>query len=793
MAISPAILGRLAQLTLETAVEGADLLVYGLFAAKALLGEHPESDHPVIAGEGGLGEAMVRVPDAVLARLHAGIDAISVRPTPSEILHGWSGFLHAVDPGRRKRGGVYTTPDPLADAMVARADRALREALGDGLVRGPCHILDPSVGTGVFLIAIAGFALDEWLRTGASATAWRRYVREDLVVRLHGIELDPAARGLARMALRFALARGLAEARGLDPKAWGVRLEAGVLDLRGADTLGLTPADFPPLQVIVGNPPYQRISEAEVRGGLIDDLLAEARAHTIFSHHASLYDRYVQFWRWALRQTFEAHDRPAVVCLVTNRAWLSGPGFVGLRKLARAHADRIAVEDLGGDGRGAGEDNPFGIGTPVAIVTLARGAAPAAVRYRRGIEVASPWQAVVGREGAALLPDPGDAVWSEFPPLEQLFPWRHPGCKVGRLWPISPDPEVLARRWRALLDGDASHRAAAFGTRTTGRTVHTRVRGHVPLVDLSVDAPVPPVVRYGYRSFDTQWILQDPRLAALERPPLWAVRGPRQVYFVAPMTKATSAGPCLIACAHLPDLDAFRGSFGGKDVLPLYRDAAGTEPNLADGLLDRLSEVLGAPVDAEEVAAVVLALLGGRPYQARFAEALARPGPRVPLPRDPGLWERAAALGRRLMDLHLDRVAPAEGPSWRAVPSGPPAAFRYDPAEGVLLIGDGRLEGVSAEAWAYAVSSMPVLKKWLGYRSLRGAGRAARSAEPLDAIRSTRWLPEWSEALVRLVCRLDAIVALEVEQVELLYAVLAGPRFDASDLPVPSPDQGRPP
>ncbi len=44
-----------------------------------------------------------------------------------------------------------------------------------------------------------------------------------------------------------------------------------------------------------------------------------------------------------------------------------------------------------------------------------------------------------------------------------------------------------------------------------------------------------------------------------------------------------------MVAADVPDLHQFRGSFGGKDAIPLWRDAAATQPNVTAGLLDRLS------------------------------------------------------------------------------------------------------------------------------------------------------------------------------------------------------------
>jgi predicted helicase len=94
-------------------------------------------------------------------------------------------------------------------------------------------------------------------------------------------------------------------------------------------------------------------------------------------------------------------------------------------------------------------------------------------------------------------------------------------------------------------------------------------------------------------------------------------------------------GPAIVVAAQIPDLHHFRGSFGGKDVMPLYKDAEGTLPNVTDGLLKTLSTAYGTAVSAEDLGAYVYALLGGQSYTHRFWNELETAGPRVPITKDP--------------------------------------------------------------------------------------------------------------------------------------------------------------
>ena len=141
---------------------------------------------------------------------------------------------------------------------------------------------------------------------------------------------------------------------------------------------------------------------------------------------------------------FEENTGPAVISMITASSWLDGPGFLGLRRLAREVADEIVVVDLHGDNKGARKDeNVFDIETPVAIVTLVRHgngdrSKPAPVRYAsyrgtRAEKLAALTDLAAGKlqlesaeasSGwhAPLIPASGGADWAAYPKLVDMFP-----------------------------------------------------------------------------------------------------------------------------------------------------------------------------------------------------------------------------------------------------------------------------------------------------------------------------------------------------------------------------------
>ena len=100
-----------------------------------------------------------------------------------------------------------------------------------------------------------------------------------------------------------------------------------------------------------------------------------------------------------------------------------------------------------------------------------------------------------------------------------------------------------------------------------------------------------------------------------------------------------------------------------------------------------------------------------------------------------------------------------------------------------------------AQVWVNCVPSScgKVVKKWLGYRTARGAGRSASSSSPLDQIRPTSWLDEWTTELLELLSVLQRTIDLQPRGIELLDRILAGPLISATDLPEPPPELRQPP
>ena len=662
-------------------------------------------------------------------------------------------------------------------------------------------VLDPALGTGNYLLAVAA----EAEKSGGAAS---------LAGRVTGLELRPEALEIARRRLSGVMGR-----EGMDLR------QANTLELRDARP-DLSPDQLP---VILGNPPYGRHGRADgdhpqaggwVRWGddgdgqrsLMQAFTGPARAAGHGQHLKNLYNQYVYFMRWALWQALERQGRghgPAVVSFVTAASFLDGAAFCGLRQHMRRQCDEVRILDLGGEGRGTRpEQNVFDIQTPVVIfIAWRRGdpdlERPAVVRYVRlggtrqeklrelgAIQLDGQiWRDVPSSWQRPLRPEPSGAVAS-WPTLEQLMPWRANGVKAGRTWVIAPERGILRRRLAALLAADGQAARVLFKDSPTGRKygdapfqLPPSLERLEPLAELRSPGELA-TAPLGYRFLDRQLILADARLLDRASPSLWRSHGPRQLYLSTLSTNPLGPGPALTATALIPDLHHFRGSFGARDQVPLYLDREGTQPNLRPGLQERVAQAMGDAPTPEEMAGYLYGVLAHPAYQARHAEALLARQVRVPLTSDGVLFTRASFLGRMLLWLHTygERLSDEFGalPHGSArcleVPGGCPDAVAYDETAREIVVGVGETAGrfgpVAPEVWAFSVSGYQVARSWLGQRMMR---RRGRRSSPLDDIRPAGWSRETTDELLRLLAVLEETLHLYPDLAELLGEIEAGP------------------
>ncbi len=493
----------------------------------------------------------------------------------------------------------------------------------------------------------------------------------------------------------------------------------------------------------------------------------------------------------------------------------------GLRSLLRDTFDELIIVDLGGEGRGAHvEENIFDILTPVAIAFGVKkdftnstcqvsylkidGSRQEKLDRLSDLSLGEVETEISGEGLAPFVPRSDSEYWC-WPALTDLFPWYWSGSQIKRTWPIGPTQAVLMDRWTQLVT-EVPRRRGPLLRETSARTI---MKNPMPLLAVGArlrslhnldrgDIPEG-YERYGYRSFDRQWVIADHRVMDAPKPVLWRIRGHHQLYLTTLNATKRGFGPVLTASPYVPDMSYHRGSFGSKDITPIYRDRAAQYPNITAGLLDTLSDKLNQNVTARDLASYIYGLLGNSAFSVRFAEELAeRVGPvHVPITSDFSLFEQAVQLGRDLLWWHSwgERFIPEGNPD---IPQGKcrevspvegyPNDFRYHPDEQLLEVGTGKFGPVSREVWDFEVSGLKVVRSWLGYRM---ANRKGKKSSPLDDIRPRTWV--FTEELLRLLAILEHTIEVTPVAADLLAQIVDGPLISPEDLPQPTEAERKPP
>ena len=738
------------------------------------------------------------------------------------ILYFYEHFLAAFDERARLKYGVFYTPPDVVRFIVTATDRALRDGLGtDGLLDPAVRLLDPACGTGTFPVTAVAVTAERARERFGDGTMVAAEVL-NLAQRMQAFELLVGPYTIAHY--RMLREIGTHHVVPLE------RLPIYLADtLSGsAETVNVpNPLNFlgtpmveeraaadavksgRPILAILGNPPYRRLKRGEVEtlvgrwmDALWEDLKRPVRDAGFGRSLNPFPDLYVAFWRWALWRLFEAPgaERRGVVSFITNRGFLAGRAFGGLRRMLRARFDAIEIVDLRGDNRGAlpvgaeADENVFDIETGVCVLTAwADGrkteGAEAAVCYadtwghgafRRGEKLDLLREAAADPARLRFAPLPGSGMdrlkptgfaGRDWPALDELLTFRSNGIVTYRDdFAYALTRAAMTERITSFLRLPADRAAEAF------KETRDRKAGPALAVPFAPEA----IEQVCYRPLDRRWLYNRREYVDFPKPALQAAWGATNVCLFA-LEDGTGRGPAVWCHAAKPDQHAFRGSYGGW-VFPLRRHAGGAEASyLHPAVIAGLGSIYGTPPGPLDVFDAMLALLSATSYTTRFAADLEDDFPHVPLPAAPDLFALAAALGAEIRALQgftrepatAFRTARIRGTATGVTLAVPPPAraFRANGRGGgaVLLQPDASLllTDVPERVWNFEVSGYRVLYRWL----------AARNGEALDQM-LLRAILDLAGRLGELVQRCDEADTL-LEQ--------------ATDSPVTRTDLGLPP
>jgi hypothetical protein len=666
------------------------------------------------------------------------------------ILYFYEDFLRTFDPDARERFGVYYTPVEVVRYMVSALNRAVRENLATAGLKDPnVRILDPAAGTGTFLLGIAERVRTE---TGAERGAGMAALSlQNLAARMIGFELLVGPYAVAHYRLHHALREVPSDSgppQALQLPRLGVYLTDTLAEPNSAAPIG--PLGFvsdgiaderresnrikseQPILAIIANPPYRRLEEGENltlvghwMDELWDDLKEPVRAAGQGGQLNTFPELSVAFWRWSIWKLFEAHNAPGrgVIAFISNRKFLTGWPYAGLRQMMRQRFDRIEIIDLRGDvrrGERAGVEDDQGVfniqvGTAITLAIADGSKAEGELAdvlyedswahglYSRRTKL--DW--LTDRAETGTQSDPVAVVRG---PLDDLRPM-----------PFQNGEWVALREafafWKSGMKSGADETFVNVRRNNLRRQIMPLLAGRAdPRYDETLER------RFAYRPLDTRWFFNDLKLLDRPGPVMQRVWGADNVGLYA-MPGGTGSGPAVWCHGLLPDYHSFRGSYGGY-AFPLYDRRPNVDTsNISPELLRSLRQAYGEALSPEDVFHGILCLLSATSYSLRFAEDLEDVFPHVPFPTRPAIFMDAARIGAEIRAVETFSRQPGaryHRPNFARVvtqPTGVLAKVDYVD-EGLVLCADGsgQITGVPQEVWEFEVSSYRVFPRWLDAR-----------------------------------------------------------------------------
>lgn len=282
-------------------------------------------------------------------------------------------FLKAFDPTLRKRLGVWYTPSEVVRYMVSRVDTVLREEMNiaDGLADENVYVLDPSCGTGAYLVEVLK-CIAETLKAKGEDALLGDDLKRAAMGRVFGFEILPASFVVAHLQLGLLL-----QSFGAPLVQTGER--AGVY-LTNALTGWEPPTEpkrrlpFPEFEeerdaaervkreskilVVLGNPPYDAYGGVSPKE---EQALVQPYKKGLISEWGikkfNLDDLYVRFFRIAERRIVEKTGK-GIVCYISNFSFLRDPSFVVMRQRLIQEFDALWFDSMNGDSRETGKLTP---------------------------------------------------------------------------------------------------------------------------------------------------------------------------------------------------------------------------------------------------------------------------------------------------------------------------------------------------------------------------------------------------------------------------------------------------
>ncbi|MBD3232501.1 MAG: DNA methyltransferase [candidate division Zixibacteria bacterium] len=689
------------------------------------------------------------------------------------IIHFYETFLSTYDPEIREKRGVYYTPEAVVGYIVRSIHSLLKSRFGlaDGLASEDVKLLDPAGGTLTFPAEAIRLAAKEF-REKYGSGALNRWIKGHVLEDFYAFELMMAPYAIGHLKMGFIFAELGYEFE--ESERFKLYLtnalemeEIQQVDLPGLRSLSEESREAgkikksQPILVIMGNPPYSGIS-ANFNGWteqlLKEDVAGSQSYYTIDGEKLKeknpkwLQDDYVKFLRFA---QWKIHTSGCgIVGMITNHSYLDNPTFRGMRQSLIKGFDEIYVIDLHGNSlkkektpEGGKDENVFDIRQGVAITLFIKNKEPKSTKVfhrdlyglRREkeawlnnnhfseenyaeIKPQTPYYFLVKRDTDKIK------KYLNWYRINDIFPINSVGVVTSRdKFVIDIDKNELKNRILQFTNNSQSDDviARAFDLKDKSSWSLHQARKRVREIE-EWESCIQEIL---YRPFDKRYIFYHSSLVERMR---YEVMQNMIKDNIALITHKREELSIDWSHAFVTDSITEHGMLSSKTTsyqFPLYAkinernndifdgDNDIKEPNIASGVLDKITSLYNKKLTPEEIFHYIYAIFYSNIYRLTYAEYLKIDFPRVPFTSDYELFKAMAEKGEILTTLHLLKSPLLDTPMAKYQgPGDNDRIERVDYAESeqrIYLNKDKYFEGVAPEVWNYYIGGYQVLNKYL--------------------------------------------------------------------------------
>ena len=527
-----------------------------------------------------------------------------------------------------------------------------------------------------------------------------------------------------------------------------------------------------PILLILGNPPYSGISSNKnewTERLLKEDIDGAQSYYTVDDKPLGekklwLQDDYVKFLRFAQWKIQKAGK--GIVGMITNHSYLDNPTFRGMRQSLMKTFNEIYILDLHGNSLkkettpdGGKDENVFDIRQGVAIALFIRQEGKTGCKvfhadlyglqqekynqlekhnfetcgYKK-IKPLSPWYFFIPRHTAGIK------HYLDWPKINEIFPVNNVGIVTARdKFAIDFDKNVLKNRIRQFRDLKIDDELIkhAFQLKDTSTFKLTRFRKELANTS-NWEHYIEKIV---YRPFDikyiyySKWVVERPIYETMRHMLQGENLGlitPRQFKerpgalitenIIGHKTVSAYDINYLFPLYLYSDENESKKRDTGKTIMMVFepeKKYGKTEkkPNIAPQIFEKLEKAYGKKPAPEEILNYIYAIFYSNTYREKYVEFLKIDFPRVPFTKDYELFQKMAALGKRLVDLHLLKsdeldttVAKYQGTGGNDTIE----KIQYKEKEQQVYINkDKYFEGVAPKIWNYCIGGYHVMQKYL--------------------------------------------------------------------------------